>query len=135
MQRPPHVAILPLGTGNDLARVLGWGKGYEGEAIEEILTDVEHSQLSILDRWQVKVEHRRYLGLRRGGRQLTMNNYLGVGCTAGVALNFHRQRESRPQLFSSRIINKVSIILFSSDVLEMFMKRVILAGLVCWLWC
>ena len=36
-----------------------------------------------------------------------MNNYLGVGCDAGVALNFHRQRESRPQLFQSRFINKV----------------------------
>lgn len=36
-----------------------------------------------------------------------MNNYLGIGCDAGVALNFHRQRESRPELFTSRIINKV----------------------------
>lgn len=103
----PHVAILPLGTGNDLARVLGWGKGYEAEDVEEILKDVEHSQLTMLDRWHVKVEHHRYLGLRRGGRELTMNNYLGVGCGAGVTLNFHRQRESRPSLFKSRIINKV----------------------------
>ena len=38
---------------------------------------------------------------------LTMNNYLGVGCDAGVALNFHRHRESRPELFMSRVINKV----------------------------
>ena len=36
-----------------------------------------------------------------------MNNYLGVGCDAGVALDFHRQRESRPELFQSRFINKV----------------------------
>ena len=40
-----------------------------------------------------------------------MNNYLGVGCDAGVALNFHRQRESRPALFQSRFINKVSTLL------------------------
>ena len=39
---------------------------------------------------------------------LTMNNYLGVGCDAGVALNFHRHRESRPELFMSRVINKVN---------------------------
>ena len=37
-----------------------------------------------------------------------MNNYLGVGCDAGIALNFHRQRETRPELFKSRIINKVT---------------------------
>ena len=36
-----------------------------------------------------------------------MNNYLGVGCDAGVALNFHRQRQTRPELFTSRLLNKV----------------------------
>ena len=36
-----------------------------------------------------------------------MNNYMGVGCDANVTLNFHRQRQSRPELFPSRIINKV----------------------------
>ena len=41
-------------------------------------------------------------------QELIMNNYLGVGCDAGVALNFHRQRESRPELFQSRFINKVT---------------------------
>ena len=81
--------------------------------MEEILTDVEHSQLSMMDRWKVNVEHRRYLGLRKGGRELTMNNYLGIGCAAGVALNWHRQRESRPQLFSSRLINKVGLMVIS----------------------
>lgn len=61
----------------------------------------------LLSRWEVCIEQRRYLGLKRGAKVLTMNNYLGLGCDAGIALNFHRQRESRPELFKSRIINKV----------------------------
>ncbi|CAI8054255.1 Diacylglycerol kinase epsilon, partial [Geodia barretti] len=111
MTNSPEVAILPLGTGNDLARVLGWGKGYDDEDINDILKDVKHAQLSMLDRWEVKIEYKklkRYLGLNKGTKELIMNNYLGVGCDAGVALNFHRQRESRPELFQSRFINKVT---------------------------
>lgn len=50
LQQPPDIAICPLGTGNDLARVLGWGSGYTGEAPEDILHDVEHAQLAPLDR-------------------------------------------------------------------------------------
>ncbi|CAI8054254.1 Diacylglycerol kinase epsilon, partial [Geodia barretti] len=127
MTNSPEVAILPLGTGNDLARVLGWGKGYDDEDINDILKDVKHAQLSMLDRWEVKIEYKklkRYLGLNKGTKELIMNNYLGVGCDAGVALNFHRQRESRPELFQSRFINKAWYLGFGAkDVLQQSCKN------------
>ena len=50
----PACAIVPLGTGNDLARVLGWGSGYTGgEDPLNLLRDVIDAEEIRLDRWTV----------------------------------------------------------------------------------
>ena len=107
-QPVPEVCILPLGTGNDLSRVLGWGEGYTGDVdISQILHELSLARSVKLDRWKVEVVPNKRFGVRLPRKKFVMNNYASIGVDALVTLNFHRHRESRPSLFGSRIINKV----------------------------
>ena len=62
LDRWPPIAILPLGTGNDLARIHGWGAGYANESLLLILNQVQESYISLLDRWTLKIEEKKRKG-------------------------------------------------------------------------
>lgn len=75
----PPVGILPLGTGNDLARVLGWGGGFNNDLISELLLQCLEAHPAILDRWEVSITPRDVNGPppspRKGKRRLPDSEY------------------------------------------------------------
>lgn len=81
----PPIGILPLGTGNDLARIHGWGGGYNNESLIGILEQVADSYISLLDRWELTVENRK----GKVKEQKQFFNYLGVGADAQTTLQVH----------------------------------------------
>lgn len=55
-QKQCQLAVLPLGTGNDLARVLGWGSSCDDDAhLPQILERYESASTKMLDRWSIMV--------------------------------------------------------------------------------
>ncbi|KAL3640479.1 Diacylglycerol kinase 2 [Castilleja foliolosa] len=110
-ESPPPVAVLPLGTGNDLSRVLHWGGGVsviEGQgALSTFLHDVDHAAITMLDRWKVNLTEENSGGKPSELKSKFMMNYLGIGCDAKVAYEFHTNREENPEKFYSQFVNKL----------------------------
>nr|XP_025734699.1 diacylglycerol kinase zeta isoform X12 [Callorhinus ursinus] len=114
LKPPPPVAILPLGTGNDLARTLNWGGGYTDEPVSKILSHVEEGNVVQLDRWDLRAEPNPDAGPEERDDGATdrlpldvFNNYFSLGFDAHVTLEFHESREANPEKFNSRFRNKM----------------------------
>ncbi|XP_064432605.1 diacylglycerol kinase zeta isoform X5 [Mirounga angustirostris] len=114
LKPPPPVAILPLGTGNDLARTLNWGGGYTDEPVSKILSHVEEGNVVQLDRWDLRAEPNPDAGPEERDEGATdrlpldvFNNYFSLGFDAHVTLEFHESREANPEKFNSRFRNKM----------------------------
>jgi diacylglycerol kinase (ATP) len=122
----PPIAILPLGTGNDLSRIHGWGGGYNNESLLTILEQVSEAYISLLDRWEMVIEEKSTSSSKGSGnnKQITKKhktetksffNYLGVGADAQAALQVHFLRQTRPQWFFSRLVNKAWYGVFGAE--------------------
>lgn len=80
-ESPPPVSILPLGTGNDLSRVMRWGGGLSSVerqgGIYALLNDVDHAAVTVLDRWNVAIKEKNGTEGQSIKQVKFMTNYLG----------------------------------------------------------
>lgn len=97
--KPVPVGTIPLGTGNDLARHLGWRPRHGSNALLHLDHQIHALQvapLAGLDRWVLSGA-----GISHG-----FYNYLSLGADARVAARFHALRGEHPWMFRSPMLNK-----------------------------
>ncbi len=91
------VGVIPLGTGNDLSRWLGWGSRLpDPSALDGLLVRLQNARTSAHDRWVVEGP----------AGTIAWFNYLSIGTDARVALRFHRLRRLHPWMFRGQAINR-----------------------------
>uniref|UniRef100_A0A0D9VLZ2 Diacylglycerol kinase n=1 Tax=Leersia perrieri TaxID=77586 RepID=A0A0D9VLZ2_9ORYZ len=133
----PPTGIIPLGTGNDLARSFGWGGSFPfgwRSAVKRYLSKAATAPTCRLDSWQTvvmmpdgdikelpyalkKVEPADCLELcQENGTELpekascykgVFYNYLSIGMDAQVAYGFHHLRDEKPYLAQGPVANKL----------------------------
>jgi len=71
----PEVGLAPLGTGNDLSRVLGWGKTIPDTEMFDYLQAIEtQSTFTLLDRWKLVLTYKKTDKVWKGLKRLTTVN-------------------------------------------------------------
>ncbi|KAK5829691.1 Diacylglycerol kinase gamma [Gossypium arboreum] len=132
----PPVAIIPLGTGNDLSRSFGWGGSYPftwKSGIKRTLHRASVGPVSNLDSWHVVVqvpggevadpphslkaaeecsldktlEIEGDLPDKVNFYEGVFYNYFSIGMDAKVAYGFHHFRNEKPHLAQGPLANKI----------------------------
>jgi len=128
----PYIGIIPLGTGNDLARVFNWGGKFVERPLKTVIEDMSNSDLVRLDRWTIETTLHEDVGsggwnpdvvsgekfdCTNASSKLPMsvlNNYYSIGIDAYIAYKFHDARDKNPEKFTSRNRNRLYYTMASS---------------------
>ncbi|XP_020993693.2 diacylglycerol kinase 4 [Arachis duranensis] len=132
----PPVAIIPLGTGNDLSRSFGWGGSFPfswRQAIKRTLYKATTGPICRLDSWRISITMPEGtivepphslkqiegctldedIGDEEGLPEKVISydgvfyNYFSTGMDAQVAYGFHHLRNEKPYLAQGPIANKI----------------------------
>lgn len=111
-----YTAVIPMGTGNDLSRSLGFGPGFTMgscccslTSLQATIDKIAQGQLGELDLWNVTARSAN-AAPREDDETSTitfpMVNYFSIGFDAAIATRFANFRKAHPTLCSSRAMNK-----------------------------
>lgn len=104
-----HLAVIPLGSGNDMSRALGWGRKFPRlQAIERWVTDyVNRAEVRRLDVWRLTADAQYTVegDDKAPSAGSLMCNYLSLGADAYVELRFNQLRWNNPDKYKSRLGN------------------------------
>ncbi|CAL8467982.1 g7520 [Coccomyxa elongata] len=128
----PYVAVMPLGTGNDLSLSFGWGNTFLQSWIDKHITIYEtlkrigDAEQRTLDTWSISLtsgQSNVFKELPHSLEAVDISsvetavknvskvkglfwNYFSIGLDAQAAYGFHSLREKRPWAAPSRMINQ-----------------------------
>ncbi|KAF7458635.1 Diacylglycerol kinase [Cryptosporidium felis] len=130
LDKLPPIAVLPLGTGNDLSRILGWDVSFNGDILC-FLKKLCVSNIKQMDIWTCTAWNTNEYDTGNGSSNKlfssTFINYLDIGIAARIALKFHTLRETYPQHFNSRLGNQ--LVYGEVGLRDFFNKSIKLDGL------
>ncbi len=90
LPHPPPFAIIPIGTGNDLARATGWLRAWKQGGAESFFALVGASRVKTIDLWSCDDEE-------------TFICYLGAGLDAEIVSSFSTTRQKVPFFRDTRL--------------------------------
>jgi len=104
---------LPLGTGNDLCRSLGWGHRNPSpnklkRKLREITNQFQNKKIIFIDKWSLSIKPKQAEGpVLPSGRKPpeSMFCYASFGYDAGIALAWESSRQKKPERFTSQATN------------------------------
>lgn len=126
----PPVAVMPLGTGNDLSINIGWGKEFLWSWVKQnqlyrTLARYKDAEIVLMDSWSARLtapdasyynSMPHSLCQRKDDPRVADSkfwNYFSVGLDAEAAYGFHALRESHPRFASGRVMNQAWYGVFS----------------------